>query len=152
MTNTATGLRSARKGESRFPNFIWSDLVLKEIDYEPFGSQFAQLAFCDSLFFLRVSSEALQHRRAFSSDAMNLFQASNDKALVTVRYESEFPQLTLRLAYRKNLSTGCVLYRPCFSGLSPASAGRIRAPPPRPSVGAPHLMSGWAGSASIHGS
>ena len=121
VINTVNGLRSAGKGKFRFHKFIRSDLVIKVINFEPIGSQFAQLAFCAHLFALRVPSEALHLRRASSSDSMDMLSPAQDEALIAVRQGPQGPKLIPRLAYRKNLPTGCVLYRPCFCGFSEAS-------------------------------
>ena len=121
VINTVRGIRSAGKGEFRFPNFIRSELVIRVINFEPFGIQFAQLAFCAYLFGLRVPPEALQLRRSFSSDSLDLLSHAKDEELISARASPSGPQLTLRLAYRKNLPTGCVLYRPCFCDIPGAS-------------------------------
>lgn len=97
---------------SLFRNFIRSGLVIRALSFEPFGSYLAQLAFCAYLFPLRVPSEALQPKRDFPSDALDLYQSANGKALISVRHAATGPQLGLRLAYRKNLPARCVLYRP----------------------------------------
>ena len=65
VINTVKGLRAAGKGKFRFPNFIRSELVIRIITFEPFGSEFDQVAFCAYLFALSVPPEALQLRRPF---------------------------------------------------------------------------------------
>ena len=120
VVNAPKGIRAARKGKFRFPNFIRSEVVLKAISAEAPSSQFAQLAFCAYLFALRVPSEALILRRAFLDDPLDMGSPQFEKVLISVRYEGGSHQLVLKLAYRKNLPTGCVLYRPCFCEISGA--------------------------------
>ena len=120
VVNASRGLRAAGKEKFRFPNFTRSEIALNVISFEPHSSQFDQLAFCAFLFALRVPSEALILRRAHIDDPLDMSPPQFEKGLIAARFEGNSPQLILKLAYRKNLPTGCVLYRPCFCSISEA--------------------------------
>ena len=109
VVNASKGLTAAGKGKFRCPNFIRSEIALKVISAESPPSQFAQLAFCAFLFALRVPSEALISRRAFLGDPLDMSSPQTEKGLISFRFEWGFPKLVLKLAYRKNLPTGCAL-------------------------------------------
>ena len=112
MINVSRGLRAADKGRFRFPNFIRSELVIRVINFEPMNSRFAQLAFFAYLFALRVPSEALILRRAFEDDILELEAPQLEKELIAAREVGSQTLIKLKLTYRKNLPTGCVMYHP----------------------------------------
>ena len=61
----ASGLRKARKGVFKFPNFSLSKDVFRIVDFLLWDREFDQLIFLAFLFPHRVPSEALALRRAF---------------------------------------------------------------------------------------
>ena len=132
VANKAKGLKSAPKGKFRRPNFIRSDLAIKAISFEPFGSQLAQLAFCAYLFALRAPIRSITTPAGFPSDSVELMTPAADAALVTARWAPKGPHHLLRLSSRKNLPTGCFMRPPLrLPDSFPGPQAALFAPHPR---------------------
>ena len=117
VRHIARGLAKCQNKSFRFPNFIRSALVARIIDFDGFDSQFAQVAYLSFLFSLRVPSETLAIRRAFSDDPVSEHIPQSEKALIKICTIEGVPYLVLKLSHRKNLVYGCILRRPCFCSL-----------------------------------
>ena len=114
IRHIAKGMRKFQDKSFRFPNFIRIQLMLKIIDQDSFASEFAQARFVSFLFSFRVPSETLQMVRSFNSDELDSFSPQPEKALIGVRVIGGESFLIAKLSWRKNLSSGCILRRPCF--------------------------------------
>ena len=64
----ADGLREARNGTFKFPNFLFAADIFNLVNFLGWGREFSLFAFISFLFSLRVPSEALLLRRDFRID------------------------------------------------------------------------------------
>ena len=122
VINVIKSLRLTGETNFRFPNFLGSSSVLKIIRHESPQGGFGHLDYLAYLFALRVPSEALPLRRAYSDDALEGFHLQKGKALIGVRGPPGGQRLILKLSSRKNLQGGCILPRPCFCSLTSESS------------------------------
>ena len=123
VRNVAKALKLSGKSNFRFPNFLRSPEVISILRHEGPRAEFGLLAYVAYLCALRVPSEALPLRRAFTRDCLGDFlPLKSRKALLAVRGAPPNESLTLRLASRKNLPAGCILRRPCFCTLTKVAA------------------------------
>ena len=125
IRHIAKGLKKCQDKSFRFPNFIRSPLLLKIINHESSASEFAQACFLSFLFSFRVPSETLQLVRSYNTDELEAFTHQQEKALLGVRTIGGEPFLIAKLSTRKNLSSGCILRRPCFCNLRASTAQAI---------------------------
>ena len=121
VRNIVKALKLSAKSNLRFPNFLTSREVGMILEHEQ-GGEFGWLAYFAYLFALRVPSEALGVRRAFSNDPLEGFLPLKNELLVGVRGPAGEEKLIFRLASRKHLPAGCILVRPCFCGLRNGAA------------------------------
>ena len=84
-----------------------------------------QLSSPSFLFSFRVPSETRVLRRAFSTDAMDCFSPKPEMALVGVREIVGEQFLIANRSWRKNLTSGCILRRPCFCSLRSPRAAKL---------------------------
>ena len=117
MRHVAKGLKKRQDKSFRFPSFIRSPLLLKITNHESAVGEFAQACFFSFLFALRVPSGTLQLRRAFSPDNLLIFPPQPDKALIGIASVGGELFLVAKFSWRKNISNGCILRRPCFCNL-----------------------------------
>ena len=113
----ARGLKKCQDRSFRFPNFIRSQLIAEIIARETPASEFAQACFFSFLFSIRVLSETLHLRRAYSADRLTEFTPQVEKALIGVVEADVHLFLVAKLTRRKNLASGCILRMPSFCGL-----------------------------------
>ena len=125
VRHVVKGLKKCQDRSFRFHNFIRSPLLMKIIEKETPESEFAQAAMLSFLFSFRVPSETLQLQRAYYTDDIDAFTPQTEKALMGVRFEGDIPFLVCKLSRRKNLTSGCILRRPCFCHLSAKKAASI---------------------------
>ena len=119
VRNVVKALKLSGKSNFRFPNFLRSPEVISILRHEGANSEFGLLAYVAYLFALRVPSEALPLRRAFTKDCLDDFLPMTKRtAVLGIRGAPPNESLILRLASRKNLPAGCILRRPCFCTLS----------------------------------
>ena len=123
------GLRQAKKGTFKFPNFLYSKEIFSIISTLGWERMFSQLIFIAFLFSLRIPSEALILKRAFRDDPISEFAPQDEKALIGVRKFKGVDTLVIKLGWRKNLAGGCILRRVCLCDES--SLGRRICPPHR---------------------
>ena len=128
VRKVARGLKQGRRIAFQFPNFLYTQDLFTIINKLGWGSRFAQLSFISFLFPLRIPSEALFLRRAFSGDRINEFSPQNDKVLVGVREFKGCGCLIIKMTWRKNLEGECLLRRPCLCEES-LGGGRRLCPP-----------------------
>ena len=121
----ARGLKKCQDPSFRFSNFARCPLLLRIIEHDSAGIEFAQAGFFSFLFSLRVPSETLVLRRAYSSDPMETFCPHPDEALMGVRTVGGEPFLFAKFSWRKNMASGCILRRPCFCNLTNRKAALI---------------------------
>lgn len=81
VKNMIASLKLRGKGKYRFPNFIRIDLVARILVRESRDSPFAHLSYISFPFALRVPSEALKLRRAFSNDEITTISPMQGGAL-----------------------------------------------------------------------
>ena len=125
VRHVAKGLKKCRNRSFRLPNFIRSQLMIRIIDHETFSIECAQAAFLSFLCSFRVPSETLQLVRTYSSDTLEVFPPQPEKALIGVRLAEGAPFLFANLAWRKNLTSGCILRRPSFCQLAATRAASL---------------------------
>ena len=125
VRHVVKGLKKCQDRSFRFHNFIRSPLLLKIVEKETPASEFAQAAFLSFLFSFRVPSETLQLQRDYYTDEIAAFTPQTEKALIGVRYDGNEPFLICKLSRRKNLTSGCILRRPCFCFLTAKRAASI---------------------------
>ena len=85
VTNIVKSSRLAGKTNFRFPNPPSISSALKIIRRESHRGEFGHLAYLDYLFALRIPSEALPLRRAFSDDKLEGFHPQKEQALIGAR-------------------------------------------------------------------
>ena len=118
MINVIKSLRMEGKSNFRFPNFLDSSSVLKIIKHESPQGEFAHLSYLSYLFVLRVPSEALAPRRAYSSDELGPMGESFDRCQMPPGEEKLIP----KRPHRKNLQVGCILTMSCFCSIASSDA------------------------------
>lgn len=124
----STGIENAQDKSFQFPNLIQSRDLIAVLRHVKLDNELGQLVFMAYLFSLRVPSEALAARRAFSDGPLMQFTPQEDKALIGISTYKKTDVLVMKFAYRQNLRNGCVLKRPCIcSGKSPLA--RLLCPP-----------------------
>ena len=64
--------------------------------------------------------------RAFSADAIGALPPNTEKALIGVRAIQGDSFLIAKLSWRKNITSGCILRRPCSCALEDAQAQLLR--------------------------
>ena len=116
------GLEKCHDRSFRFRNFIRSPILLKISNRESAAIEFAQSAFLSVLFALRGPSETLQLRMEYSSDNLLAFPPHPDKALIGISAVGDELFLAAKFAWRKNITGGRILRRPCFCDLGDAQA------------------------------
>ena len=138
------GIKKCRDVSFKLPNFIRIQLLLRIIRRELTGSEFAQACWMSFLFAFRVPSESLQLTRAYRNDEINACSPQREKAIIGIRTSPDGCILVAKLKWRKNITGGCILRRPCFcQGDRPASVAccpvhslwpaiRARVPPGAP--------------------
>ena len=122
----ARGIKKCQDKSSKFPNFIRIRLLIRLIRSERIQSEFAHACLMSSLFIFRVPSESLQLRRSFRNDRLLEFPPHADKAMIGIRSVGDQGFLAVKMAFRKNLTGGVIVKRPCFCGLQNALALRTR--------------------------
>ena len=80
--SVAKGLRQARKGMFKFPNFLYSKDIFAIISALGWERMFSQLIFISFLFPLRIPPDALILKRAFGGDPIIEFVPQGEKALI----------------------------------------------------------------------
>ena len=125
VRHVARGLKKCQDRSFRFPNFIRSHLLVRILTHETARSEFAQACFFSFLFSFRVPSETLQLRRAYNTDDLEGFTPQLEKALIGVRTIDGQDFLLVKLTTRKNLTSGCILRRPCFCHLAARKASQL---------------------------
>ena len=130
VRHVAKGMKKSQGRSFRFSNFIRSQLLVKLIEFETPSSEFAQAAFLSFLFAFRAPSETLQLRRAYSTDELLVFAPQQDPAIIGVQVVDGGPFLVvknpaLKMSYRKNITGGCIMRRPCFCGLASRKARQL---------------------------
>ena len=128
VRSVAKGLRSAHRIPFKFPNFLYTQDIFTIINTIGWQSEFAQLCFISFLFSLRVPSEALLMLRAYSDDPIEKFVPQADKVLIGTRSWRGIDCLIVKMSWRKNLSGGCILRRPCLCGDKNPRAQKICPP------------------------
>ena len=126
VRHVARGLKKCQGRSFRYPNFIRIHLLAKIAAHETARSEFAQARFCSSLSPFRVPSETLQLRRASPTDDLEGFSPQLEMALIGVRAIDGQQFLLVKLKTRKNLTSGCILRRPCFCQLVANKATKLR--------------------------
>ena len=122
VRHVAKGLKKFQDSSFKFPNFIRSELLLRIVRHETAASEFAQACWRSFLFAFRVPSETLQLVRAYRGDEINAFSPQKEKALIGIRTTPDGCFLVTKFKWRKNITGGCVLRRPCFcTGGRPAA-------------------------------
>ena len=84
VETVAKGLRQAKKGMFKFPNFLYKKDIFSIISALGWERMFSKLIFIAFLFSLRGPSEALLLRRAFIDDPISEFVPQDEKALIGV--------------------------------------------------------------------
>ena len=125
VRHVAKGLKKSQDRSFRFSNFIRSQLMVKLIEFDTPSREFPQAAFLSFLFAFRVPSETLQLRRAYSADELLVFAPQQDPALIGSQVVDGGPFLVAKLSYRKNITGGCIMRRPCFFGLASRKARQL---------------------------
>ena len=128
VKEVAKGLRAGQYIPFKFPNFLYTQDLFRIINSLGWEDVFTQLAFLAYLFSLRIPSEALFLKRAFSNDRINEFVPQADKALIGTRTFQDVDCLIIKLSRRKNLAGGCLLRRPCICSVKSASGRRLCPP------------------------
>ena len=128
VRSVAKGLKSAHRIPFKFPNFIYTQDIFTIVNSIGWQSEFAQIRFISFLFPLRVPSEALLMIRAFSDDPIERFVPQADKVLIGTRSWNGIDCLIIKMSWRKNLTGGCILRRPCLCEDSNLRAQRICPP------------------------
>ena len=117
IRHVAKGIKKRQDKSFRFRNFIRSSILVRIIEHESAVSEFAQEAYLSFLFALRVPSETLQLRRAYSADELLSFSPQPDKALIGLANADGEQFLVVKMSWRKNITAGCIMRRPCFCHL-----------------------------------
>ena len=112
----ADGLRKARKGTFKFPNFLFATNISNLVDFLGWDRGFTLLAFVSFLSPLRVPSEALLLRMAFRDEPIGEPVNRPEKALAGVRSFKGVGALVIKMSWRENLEGGCILKRTCICG------------------------------------
>ena len=118
MRLIAKGLKKCQDKSFEFSNFIRISILLQLIEFNSTQNEFAQACTIAFLFSFRVPSETLALRRAFRGDQLLVFDPQKEKASIDVVKVGEQDFLVVKLTQRKNLTTGCILKRPCFCPIS----------------------------------
>ena len=123
------GCQTCREGPYHGP---WQELPIYEIirsrpplriiAHESLRSEFAHAFLLSFLFSFRVPSETMQLRRAYRNDRMYEFFPHPENAVLGVRQVGGADFLVMKLSFRKNISRGVILKRPCFRGLGSRTA------------------------------
>ena len=105
----AKGLRFSQRVPIKLPNFLFTHDIRSIINSLGRRSEFDQICFISYLFPLRVPSESLLMRRAFSDDRVGDCAPQVDKVLIAGRCWKSLDFLTFKMSWRKNLAGGCIL-------------------------------------------
>ena len=128
VRDVSKGLRLAKKGSFKFPNFIYTQDLFRIINGLGWEDCFSKLAFVSFLFSLRIPSEALCMRQAHDSERLADFVPQGDKVLIGVRVCGGAPCLIVKMSWRKNIPGGCILKRVCLCSDSSRRARKICPP------------------------
>ena len=99
----ATGLENAQDKSFQSPNFIQSKDLIAILRHVKLDNELGHLCFMAYLFSLRVPSEALTARRAFSNDPLMKFTPQEDKALIGIRTYKNTDILVMEFSCRENV-------------------------------------------------
>ena len=114
VRHVAKGLGKCQDNRFKFPNFIRIELLLRTIRHETVAIEFEQACRMSFLIAFRVPSETLQLVRAYRADEICAFSPHREKASIWVRTTPDGCFLVAKFKWRKNITGGCVLRRPCF--------------------------------------
>ena len=93
-------------------------MLTRIVEHESLDSELAQAAFFSFLFSFRAPSETLCLIRAYSGDPPpDTFPPNPKEALMGVRVVEGVSLIFAKLSWGKNLTSGCILRRPCFCQL-----------------------------------
>ena len=125
----AKRLSIAQDVSFRFGNFVRRELFIRLILFETVSAKIGRLFYLSHLFLLRVPSEGLPIRRAFSTDIITTKSPQEVKAPIAVRASGDNLRLILQIKKRKLNKTGAATLRPCFCDgewMGPSSLCPIR--------------------------
>ena len=110
----ATGLKNLQNNSFRFPNYIFSDDLLRILEKMKLNSELGAICYLSFLFSLRIPSETFEIRRSFLDDRISEFPPQSEKVLIGPCTYLDTDLIVLKFSTRKNIKYGCILKRPCI--------------------------------------
>ena len=114
----AKGLKQCQDKRFKFSNFIRSSVIIQLVEHKSRQGEFVQACMLSFLSAFRAPSETLVLVRAFRWGQLLEFPPHREKARINVAAADNELFLVSKFMTRKNISTCCILKRPCFCQMS----------------------------------